>query len=411
MKNKRTLVIIGGGISGCVAAFLAVKKNYDVHLIEKDDKLGGVLKDVSQNDDNYFRACQYINPEARWYKEIPFKELDLQEFLHEKGTYTDIFDEISLEKNIAGPSTSETFNYEIETSDKIHDLSFVERIKFYPKKIQNKIRKWFMSFNIDINELSGKSATPFAVGRIFFRGDIKKIKMLKEKSKKLDDLLGLKRDEMNLRNINASLPNNGYDEFFLKFKSILLQNKVKINLSTIAKPIWDQKNLKLLIKGKEIKPDKVIWTGNPTGLIKSFGYPLLESLHIKSKDIFIELNDKVKENIYIQIYSSEIPISRIFLYNLKNKGKMTIETLTSEINKNDIIEFTKKIMKSFNYNYKIKEDTLISNDQKKYILISKKDDQLIRKFIHETEGSNLIHGNWLEHGRDQKINFLINSLN
>ena len=47
MKNKKTLVIIGGGISGCVAAFLAVKKNYDVHLIEKDDKLGGVLKDVS----------------------------------------------------------------------------------------------------------------------------------------------------------------------------------------------------------------------------------------------------------------------------------------------------------------------------------------------------------------------------
>ena len=144
-----------------------------------------------------------------------------------------------------------------------------------------------MSFNIDINKLSGKSATPFAVGRIFFRGDIKKIKLLKEKSKKLDDLLGLKRDEMNLGNINASLPNNGFDDFFLKFKSVLLQNKVKISLGTIAKPIWDHKNLKLLIKGKEINPDKIIWTGNPTGLIKSFGYPLLDSLHIKSKDIFL----------------------------------------------------------------------------------------------------------------------------
>ncbi len=77
----------------------------------------------------------------------------------------------------------------------------VDRIKFDPKKIQDKIRKWFMSFNIDINGLSGKSANSFAVGRIFFRGDIKKIKLLKEKSKELDDLLGLKRDEMNLRNI------------------------------------------------------------------------------------------------------------------------------------------------------------------------------------------------------------------
>ena len=411
MKNKKTLVIIGGGISGCVAALFAAQKNYDVHLIEKDERLGGILNDVSQKDDSYFRACQYINPKASWYKEIPFKELDLQEFSHERGTYTDIFDEISLERNIAGPSTSETFNTEIKISDKIHNLSFVDRIKFYPKKIQNKIRKWFMSFNIDINGLSGKSANSFAVGRIFFRGDIKKIKLLKEKSKELDDLLGLKRDEMNLRNINASLPNNGYDEFFFKFKSILVKNKVKISLSTIVKPIWDHKILKLRIKGTEIKPDKVIWTGNPTGLIKSYGYPLLESLHIKSKDIFIELNDKVKENIYLQIYSTKIPISRIFFYNLKNKGKMTIETLASEINNKDIIEFTKKIIKLFNYNYKIKEDTLISNNQKKYILISKKDDELIRKFIEETEGSNLIPGNWLEYGRDQKIDFLIKNLN
>ena len=175
MKNKKTLVIIGGGISGCVAALFAAKKNYDVHLIDKETRLGGILKDVAQKDDVYFRACQYINPEASWYKEIPFKELDLQEFSHEKGTYTDIFDEISLERNIAGPSTSEKFRPEIKTSDKIHDLNFVDRIEFYPKKIQNKIRKWFMSFNIDINKLSGKSATPFAVGRIFLEVILKEL--------------------------------------------------------------------------------------------------------------------------------------------------------------------------------------------------------------------------------------------
>ena len=75
------------------------------------------------------------------------------------------------------------------------------------------------------------------------------------------------------------------------------------------------------------------------------------------------------------------------------------------------IPLSEKIIKSFNYTYKVKENTLISNNQKKYILISKKDDELIRKFIQETEGSNLIHGNWLEHGRDQKIDFLIRNLN
>ena len=66
------MVIIGGGISGCVAALFAAK-NYDVHLIDKETRLGGILKDVAQKDDVYFRACQYINPEASWYKEILLK--------------------------------------------------------------------------------------------------------------------------------------------------------------------------------------------------------------------------------------------------------------------------------------------------------------------------------------------------
>ena len=41
----KTVAIIGGGISGCVAAMYLAEKNCKVSIYEKTDKLGGILKD------------------------------------------------------------------------------------------------------------------------------------------------------------------------------------------------------------------------------------------------------------------------------------------------------------------------------------------------------------------------------
>ena len=114
MSKPKIIAIVGGGITGCVSALYAAKKNLNVHLIEKDKNLGGILKDVSFQGHNYYRACQYFNPESKWYREIPFKELDLINFDHDKATYTDIFNEKSFEKDIAGPVIRTDFKFKKE---------------------------------------------------------------------------------------------------------------------------------------------------------------------------------------------------------------------------------------------------------------------------------------------------------
>ena len=133
-------------------------------------------------------------------------------------------------------------------------------------------------------------------------------------------------------------------------------------------------------------------------------------MHIKAKDFFCDLTDRVKKNIYIQIYSSNIPISRIFFYNLNGKGKITIESLRMNLDEKEIVKFVKKILDKLNLKNNIKTESLISSFKKKYFLISKKDDETIQKFINETASSNLIHGNWLEHGRDQKIDYILKQM-
>ena len=41
--GKRNVVIVGGGVSGMYAAITAAERGHDVTLIEKENKLGGLL--------------------------------------------------------------------------------------------------------------------------------------------------------------------------------------------------------------------------------------------------------------------------------------------------------------------------------------------------------------------------------
>ena len=407
----KKIAIVGGGITGCVAALYAAKKNFDVHLIEKDKKLGGILQDVSYNKNNYFRACQYLNPWAQWYKNILSEELDLVNFDHQKGTFTEIFNEETLHEDIAGPVLKDNLKMDNKVNIDLNNASLTERLQVYPEIVSSNMQKWFKSFKINPDLLSNKSATAFAVGRIFFRGNVNEIKVQKNNSKKLDDLLGLTRDEIGLKNIEASIPRFGYDKFFEKFYDSLKKNNVKIYLSTVVKPIWNKKVLKLKFGKNEFIPEKVIWTGNPTGLIKNYGLPLLDSMHLESKDFFCNLSGEIKQNKYFQIYSSNIPVSRVFFYKLDGKSKITIESLNSDLDEKEIINFAKKIIHKLNFKLDIESQTMINIKQKKYVLISTRDEKIITKFMTETKNSNLIHGNWLEHARDEKINFLINQIN
>lgn len=51
----KRVVIIGGGISGLFSAYLFAKdKNYEVHIVEKTNKLGGLLKSFDYGEYGYF---------------------------------------------------------------------------------------------------------------------------------------------------------------------------------------------------------------------------------------------------------------------------------------------------------------------------------------------------------------------
>ncbi len=70
---ERSCLIIGGGISGLTAAIALAKQGFEVHLVEKDDKLGGILNHIYKlypEDEEASKVLKDAIDEVKKYKNI-----------------------------------------------------------------------------------------------------------------------------------------------------------------------------------------------------------------------------------------------------------------------------------------------------------------------------------------------------
>ena len=69
--NINEISIVGGGISGCLTALSAEKKNYkNIKVYEITKKIGGVLSDLNFNKEPFFNGCQYLDADSPWFKSL-----------------------------------------------------------------------------------------------------------------------------------------------------------------------------------------------------------------------------------------------------------------------------------------------------------------------------------------------------
>lgn len=410
---KKKIVIVGGGITGCVTALAASKFGFEVELYEKGNDLGGILRDVSCKKNIFYSGCQYFNPHQDWYKIYIENDFETYKFNHKKFSITNFFGKKAFSESVAGVISERFITLKDLNLKFSHNKTLKSRLNIYPRKIFLKIQKWLKDNRFNIEKLSFKSIDGLGLKRVFPMENFSLIKKLKKENKKYDNLIGLSDKYIKSNETTfASLPLDGFNKYFSDFHEILIKNKVKVFLNSIVKPSWKKKELKLIYKSKEIKNDYVYWSGNPTGLIKSYGFSTLDSKYINSKNFFFELSGNIDNEFYIQIYDMNIPVSRIFVYKLKKKLKVTVETISSDIETMDVINYSNKVFKEFfpSQNLKIKNNHDCNKIIKKYVLVTNEDHLLINKFINETKKTNLLKGNWLNYSRDEKINLSIQNL-
>ena len=415
-KIKKKIIIIGGGIIGCVLSSLLSKNGHKVEIYDYRKKLGGILGDFEKKDLKFLRGCQYINKNSLTHKFIDQYSNKFKIIKHEYSSYTNFFNEEFFSKKYAVP----VFKSNILKLRKFRVITHIkkrkslkDRLNLYPNFVKKNLYSFFKNLNLNIKNICYENYYNFQMGRIAFPGFELQLERLKKTSKFFDELYAVEKNRLNFKKFNhALLPKKGYDEFFKEFENKSVKNKIKIFKSCNVTFAWRNKKLEIFSKDKKIENDYVIWTGNPVKLINNYLKTKLESPPFKVLQISADLkNNDIKEN-YIQVYSDKLEILRIFIYKFNKINKINIESSLNryELNKKKVLIDAKKILKKLGIFINYNPQTISSFRDIRFNNITVKDKIIINEFNKKTKKTNLINSSWLEYGREEKLSCIVREL-
>ena len=405
---KKNIFIIGAGFTGIITSIILSKK-YNVTIIEAKDRIGGILADIQHGKEIFFKSCQYLNAKSSSYELLNYRFKNLLDiFSAPYSSYTRNNSSYISSNKYANP-VFKTINIKKIKNKKI--VSLKDRLKCYDKKIENFLISYLKKFEIEPQKYVASNAINLQIDRVASIKDEDKISNLK-KNKFYDDLYAIDNKKMKIFHKSA-LPKNGYNAFFDKILKFLKKRKIKILFNSKIIPEWQNK--KLILKGKQniFNYDYIVWTANPVALIaKYFKTKKLESkpFIVKQLDFYLSKN-KIKNN-YIQVFSSKSFITRIHIYKIKNRQKISVECINFEDQLlTSVIKELNSILKSFKIYLNDKNLKFLgSSKYSRYDLCSVNDYNLIKQFRKEVNNTNLITSPWEFYGREKKIDMIIHYL-
>lgn len=409
MTPQKKVIVVGGGITGCISALHLSEKGHKVELFESSLNLGGVMKDCIYNDNIYLSGPQYLNVESEWIKKIlKYKSLNqtLRRINYKYASFNDLFGEEIFKPNFAQLATSLKFK---EIKKKKYS-KLLSKIKCYQSNISTPLQYWLERFVKKHDKIHANCAEVL-IGRILFLSDIEKIRLLKRSNNYSDELLGLEDLKYHLN--QAFLPTNGFDNFFLELKKILIRKNVQIFLgSKILLKKNNHNEQSIFNQTNEIICDHVLWTANPVPLIKNLTGELLDNPFNNCFMIFMNFNkiSQDTKDFYIEIFSKKSNITRIFVYKTQNSFKLTAEGIftNKKIELKFEVDFIKNILNRYIVNGEVSETFQIKKFSK-HNLYTLKDYNLFKK-IKNKQNKKFIHGAWEVLVREKKINNIFQNI-
>ena len=409
-------VVVGGGITGCISALELKRRGHNVKLLEADTTLGGILKDALIENQVYFSNCQYISANAPWLKLLSTKITDqLFNFEHKYGSLTSYNGESLTSNDVAIPIFRFYKIPEIST-EKLRAISTLkDRLNCYPSHISSMLNSWVSRFGVNPSILSSKNANAIQISRIYIEGKDFLSAKLKKESEAWNNLLGLPRAKRNLDIVYEPclLPLGGYNSFFSKMSDELTDKGIEVETNspvTIKKS--NSKKPELLLRGEAVAYEKLIWACNPVPLFISMGLGRLNNLYGKANVTFMKCRNGYKPDtpFYVQVYSLNVPVFRIFIYTINGNCAATIEGFDSDQAPTTTANQVNKILSNFG----IDADffPMANQHQKRYIFYSPNDLHVFNQFDQHTNviSGEIVNAGWSDYARDIKIERILDTL-
>jgi hypothetical protein len=398
--------IVGGGLTGCILALKASALGAKVNLLEASEHLGGVLRDYSFNDSLFFNGCQYLdNTPKGWLDDMPSSlKTKLHEFTHEYGSVTELFDTQELNNDFAQPVVHDLADINSTTTGPCPE-QLIERINLYGKHSAG-LNQWISRWT-DNESLHADCVYGMQISRIFFNKDISGLIQDKANSSRTDELTGIPRTILNpnIEKVSASLPVNGFNDFFDELETILISNNINVFKRTPVKPELNTENtIECISRGQHYTADHIIWCANPLPLFIKMGLGRLDS---PFSDMFCGvalLNKTITAPIYHQIFSAHSSITRIYAYQINGQAKVSVEGFWGEQSQESIQKDLDNYLSIFDL--PSRQSNMGCFKQRRYVNFTVRDRAIIDRFNNTCSHFNLLPGAWHLYGRDQKIEFM-----
>lgn len=391
------VAVIGGGYTGCMAAFHAHTLGAQVSLYEVESELGGVLRDVVFEGKNFFNACQYLRNQAYDFEDVSFSE-HLIQFDHHYGSLTRLGNKHArLVDDCAQPVLD---GEAVLSNNPVVNQSAWERLLAYGSRSADLIR-WASRFG-SLNQLDYRCLVPMQLSRVYFAED----PCLDEKKNKdplADELLALPR---RLRTPESSietafLPNKGFNKFFANLKETLINIGVSVNTDTPVKLQRSEDVVSLTSRGERLKFDKVVWTANPIPLLSRISNVKLTTPSIPMKLIVGEFSTSLAVvPYYWQIFDVDISVTRVYVYELEGRSCFSVEAFAGDSDEKTLMD----VKSVFDQLPLPSRYTIFGIEhQRRHVNFSSEELHSIESVSQDFPSLGIIPGAWTQYGREEKV--------
>ena len=398
------IAVIGAGSVGISTKYILNRKHVDSTLYEATNTIGGILRDITFNGANFFAGCQYFTNKEISYELMP--KIGLESFVYTYGSYTDIFDEISVSTEFVGPTIKKQIKLNTPRNVNSLDISIEEKLQEYPAFIRFALQNWLAGIGINSSQMHQSSLLGLAAIRVYLPNQNKEVQTMRRDNPSASNFYGLLYFNYTQHD-SFSVPRDGFNAYL---DSNVLPGIMKDTNTSVSIKIEASKSGFRLQGNKALEPyDKIIWTGNPNPILKCLNLPKLDSHNLKCRILVGEIDIRIDKPFYVQVFSKKSNILRIYLYNIKGKSCFTIEKIEDDEPTDDTINFAKKLLESFGIVALL--DLKAEKKQNRYILLTLEDYKSLKNLNQILSGTNLIPAGWHLYGRDLKIGFVLEQIN
>lgn len=411
--SAEQVIIVGGGVSG-LALNQYLRKNFSCNplIFSLDRRLGGVLRDLENGSQRYFRGVQYLDDKIISLLDVPHDTFYC--FTHRYGSFNDLEGLEYKTTDCAGPCFLDDYRTEDVASlaSRISNFNSEEsslhgRLDLYPNACFNALTAWVQSLGIDPIHMHHSVADSLFAGsgRVFFSSCSHWVKELRSVCPSAERFYGLSRTQRDCSLPTSYLPHAGFSSYFDNVEV----NRTQFLPGTAAIPrVRDGKFQVFTKRMGVVDSDLTIWTGDPSLLSKSILGVDLDSDSLNIKYLFGHLDRVVSFPFYIQVYSQSTKILRIYIYNINGQGSYTIEKVDDRVSLSEDLYVSNYILKSFDLAFQM--DFPKVSASRRYTNLTLTDSNVLGVLASEALKYRVLLQDFRIFDRSARIQFLTSSI-